>query len=185
MHRHDQAGHALEQLADAVDRLAQVQTISSLVTEPWLAVSAACVKPADQMMLRRRLSPSCLRGWLKPSFRPKAIAATSVKIGLASLVYVFDHGVREIPKRLANAYHDHHDLSVATMHVHLDHDNCLELAVLRGDSTAVREFSRWVIAERGVRHGHVTFIPVEIEETVHAHGDAGHSHRHSHVNPKG
>lgn len=104
---------------------------------------------------------------------------------VASLVYVFDHGVREIPKRLANAYHDHHDLSVATMHVHLDHDNCLELAVLRGDSTAVREFSRWVIAERGVRHGHVTFIPVEIEETVHAHGDAGHSHRHSHVNPKG
>jgi CopG family nickel-responsive transcriptional regulator len=104
---------------------------------------------------------------------------------VASLVYVFDHGVREIPKRLANAYHDHHDLSVATMHVHLDHDNCLELAVLRGDSVAVREFSRSVIAERGVRHGHVTFIPVEIEETAHAHGDAGHAHRHSHVYPKG
>jgi CopG family nickel-responsive transcriptional regulator len=104
---------------------------------------------------------------------------------VASLLYVFDHGVREIPKRLANAYHDHHDLSVATMHVHLDHHNCLEVAVLRGDNVAVREFSRSVIAERGVRHGHVTFIPVEIEETAHAHGDNGHAHRHSHVYPKG
>jgi CopG family nickel-responsive transcriptional regulator len=111
-------------------------------------------------------------------------AATSGQC-VASLLYVFDHSVREIPKRLANAYHDHHDLSVATMHVHLDHQNCLEVAVLRGDNVAVRDFSRSVIAERGVRHGHVTFIPVDIEETAHAHGDAGHAHRHSHVYPKG
>ena len=104
---------------------------------------------------------------------------------VASLLYVFDHGVREIPKRLARAYHDHHDLSVATMHVHLDHDNCLEVAVLRGDSAAIRDFSRLVIAERGVRHGHVTYVPVEIEETDHAHGHAGHAHRHAHVYPKG
>lgn len=104
---------------------------------------------------------------------------------VASLLYVFDHNVREIPKRLANAYHDHHDLSVATMHVHLDHNNCLEVAILRGDNVAVREFSRSVIAERGVRHGHVTLIPVEIEETEHAHGDTGHPHLHSHVYPRG
>ncbi|HEX4508381.1 MAG TPA: nickel-responsive transcriptional regulator NikR [Alphaproteobacteria bacterium] len=104
---------------------------------------------------------------------------------VASLLYVYDHGVREIPKKLAHAYHDHHDLSVATMHVHLDHDNCLEVAVLRGDSVVIRDFSRSVIAERGVRHGHVTFIPVEIEESAHAHGAAGHAHRHSHVYPKG
>ena len=104
---------------------------------------------------------------------------------VASLLYVFDHSVREIPKRLAHTYHDHHDLSVATMHVHLDHDNCLEVAVLRGDSAAIRDFSRSVIAERGVRHGHVTYIPVEIEESAHSHGVAGPAHRHPHIYPKG
>jgi len=28
--------------------------------------------------------------------------------------------------------HHHHDLQVATLHVHLDHSSCLEVAVLRG-----------------------------------------------------
>jgi CopG family nickel-responsive transcriptional regulator len=104
---------------------------------------------------------------------------------LASLLYVFDHGVREIPKRLTQAYHAHHELSVATLHVHLDHDNCLEVAVLRGDSAAVRDFARGVIAERGVRHGQVTFIPVDIEEAGHRHGNAEPALPHTHVYPKG
>ena len=104
---------------------------------------------------------------------------------LASLVYVFDHSVREIPKRLSHAYHQHHDLSVATMHVHLDHEYCLEVAVLRGDGAAVKDFAQSVIAERGVQHGHVNFVPVVIEEAHHRHNDTGPASRHTHVNPKG
>ena len=104
---------------------------------------------------------------------------------LAALVYVFDHSVREIPKRLSQTYHDHHDLSVATMHVHLDHENCLEVAILRGESSAVKDFSRSVIAERGIQHGQVNFIPVEIEVADHPHTGNGKAEPHGHVHPKG
>jgi CopG family nickel-responsive transcriptional regulator len=104
---------------------------------------------------------------------------------LATLVYVFDHGVREIPKRLSQTYHQHHDLSVATMHVHLDHDNCLEVAVLRGDAAAVKSFSQSVIAERGIQHGQVNFVPVEIEEALHPHSESNLARSHTHVYPKG
>src|ERR1700743_946706 len=69
---------------------------------------------------------------------------------VATLSYVFNHHTRDLAKRLTGSHHAHHELQVATMHVHLDHHNCLELAVLRGDATAVREFSAAVIAERGV-----------------------------------
>jgi CopG family nickel-responsive transcriptional regulator len=69
---------------------------------------------------------------------------------VATLSYVFDHHTRELAKRLTDTHHAHHELQVATMHVHLDHQSCLELAVLRGDASAVREFSKAVIAERGV-----------------------------------
>jgi CopG family transcriptional regulator, nickel-responsive regulator len=103
---------------------------------------------------------------------------------LATLAYVFDHKTREIPKRLARSYHQHHDLSVATMHVHLDHDNCLEIAVLRGETTAVRQFSQSIIAERGVRHGRVTFVPVDVVEAEHSHHN-GDATPHTHVHPKG
>src|SRR5437762_11367051 len=44
----------------------------------------------------------------------------SPQSGVAALVYVYDHQERELAKRLTRSFHEHHDLSVATMHVHLD-----------------------------------------------------------------
>ena len=95
---------------------------------------------------------------------------------------MFDHHVRELPKRLTDAQHAHHDLHVATMHVHLDHDSCLEVAVLRGEADAVRAFAGAVIAERGVTYGQVNFVPVAIDTAAHRHGGA--AHRHAHTHPK-
>ena len=105
---------------------------------------------------------------------------------MATLSYVFNHHTRELSKRLTQAHHGHHDLQIATMHVHLDHDNCLEVAILQGDAPAVREFSKTVIAERGVKHGQVSIIPVVIEAEAHAHGAKGHHRRdpHLHAHPK-
>jgi CopG family nickel-responsive transcriptional regulator len=99
---------------------------------------------------------------------------------VANLAYVFDRKTRELPKRLANAYQDHHDLSVATMRVALDHDSCMEVSVLRGPTKQVEEFAENVIAERGVRHGRLTVIPAAIETGRHAHGTGG-AHAHEHI----
>ena len=100
--------------------------------------------------------------------------------GVAALVYVYDHQERELAKRLTAASHDHHDLSLATMHVHLDHDSCLEVAVLRGALRDIRHFAQHVVSERGVRHGRLVIVPVEFENLRHAHG-AEPSRRHLHV----
>ena len=102
---------------------------------------------------------------------------------VATLSYVFNHHTRELAKRLTEAHHGHHDLAVSTLHVHLDHENCLEVAVLKGPMTAVREFAKAVIAERGVTHGAVNFVPVAPDTSAHAHGDRHHHHDHAH--PKG
>ena len=102
----------------------------------------------------------------------------------ATLSYVFNHQTRELPKRLTGAHHDHHHLHVATMHVHLDHENCLEVAVLRGKAGAVRDFANGVIAERGVTHGQVSFIPVTLDAQAHRHGGDNHAGNHLHAHPK-
>lgn len=78
---------------------------------------------------------------------------------VAALVYVYDHNARDLPKRLTQGFHDHHDLSQATLHVHLDPHNCLEVTVLKGRGSEVQAFADHVIAERGVRHGHVVYLP--------------------------
>ena len=78
---------------------------------------------------------------------------------VAALVYVYDHARRDLPNRLANEFHDHHDLAVSTLHVHLDSQSCLEVAVLKGPSGAVRHMADHVTAERGVKHGQLVLLP--------------------------
>jgi CopG family nickel-responsive transcriptional regulator len=62
---------------------------------------------------------------------------------IATLSYLYNHATRDTrPRpRLAHAHHDHHDPSVASLHVHLDHDACLEVSVLRGASGTVEDFA--------------------------------------------
>ncbi|MEG5262836.1 nickel-responsive transcriptional regulator NikR [Pseudomonas sp. JDS28PS106] len=86
---------------------------------------------------------------------------------VATLTYVYDHHTRELSKRLNNTFHAHHNLTMSTLHVHLDHGNCLEVSVLKGPTGRVSELARHITAERGVRHGHVQIIPVEKGEHRH------------------
>jgi CopG family nickel-responsive transcriptional regulator len=99
---------------------------------------------------------------------------------LAAVVYVYDQGTRELPKRLAHSYQENHDLSAGTLRLPLDHDTCLEVAVLKGNTAEVGRFAERIVAERGVRHGRVIIIPAAIERERHAHGE-GRPHVHQHI----
>jgi CopG family transcriptional regulator, nickel-responsive regulator len=96
---------------------------------------------------------------------------------VAALVYVYDHAARELSRRLIESYHGHHDLSLATLHVHLDDDNCMEVTALRGSSAEVQHLADHIIAERGVKYGRVVMIPAEAPAKAGA-GKRG-RHRHS------
>ena len=98
---------------------------------------------------------------------------------VATLSYVFDHAPRNLAGRLTSIQHDHHDLSVASMHVHLDHASCLEISVLRGPSGAIRGLANALSTERGVRHAQLHVIPVRVSTERHDHGSR--SARHDHI----
>jgi CopG family nickel-responsive transcriptional regulator len=105
---------------------------------------------------------------------------------VATLSYVYDHAARELPKRLTQDFHANHGLAQATLHVHLDHDSCLEVTVLKGRSAEVKAFADHVIAERGVRHGHIAYMPADVSADRHDHdGDGHHGHAHEPAARKG
>ena len=114
-------------------------------------------------------------------------AASTLSPGpcVAAFTYVYDHHQRDLSARLTRDYHDHHEISVATLHVHLDHDNCLEVSVLRGDGVAIQEFAQGVSSERGVRYGRLNLVPVDIVEQAHGHSHDHDGEPHLHVHPKG
>lgn len=94
---------------------------------------------------------------------------------VANLSYVYNHHERELSERLTSIQHAHHDLTVSTMHAHLDHEQCLETVMLQGPVSQVRELADLIIAERGVRHGQLNLISVDFSQP-HTHG--GSTHRH-------
>lgn len=121
-----------------------------------------------------------IRDLARAGMREAAAAAPDKQSDcVAALIYVYDHEARQLSKRLTSSFHDHHDLSLATLHVHLDHDSCMEVNVLRGAASAVSHLADHVIAERGVRHGRLVTIPVRMESEKHGHSH-GHAHHHPH-----
>jgi CopG family nickel-responsive transcriptional regulator len=90
------------------------------------------------------------------------------------LTYVYDHSAYELPRRLVQDQHAHHDVSLATLHVHLDHENCLEAVILRGPTEHVTGFAQATIARRGIRHGQLWLVPVDVQVASHAHEDHAH-----------
>jgi CopG family nickel-responsive transcriptional regulator len=94
---------------------------------------------------------------------------------VANLSYVYNHHERDLTDRLTSLQHDHHDLTISTMHAHLDHDHCIESVMLKGRSRDVRRFADAISAERGVRHGQLNLVTVEVATPSR--------HVHSHLTP--
>jgi CopG family nickel-responsive transcriptional regulator len=73
-----------------------------------------------------------------------------------TITLVYDHHRPHVQEVLTAIQHGHHRMIVSTLHVHLDHDHCLEVLVLRGRGGAVRRIADELIATRGVKHGKLT-----------------------------
>ena len=73
-----------------------------------------------------------------------------------TITLVYDHHRPHVQDALTNLQHKYLDTIISTLHVHLDHDNCLEVLVIRGNSSAVRSVAEHLIAIRGVKHGKLT-----------------------------
>lgn len=75
-------------------------------------------------------------------------------VGTVTLVY--DHHQRLLSDRLTAVQHESYDAMLSTLHVHLDHANCLEVVVVRGRAGQVRRIADTLTSMKGVTHGRLT-----------------------------
>ncbi len=73
-----------------------------------------------------------------------------------TITLVYDHHKPHVQATLTDIQHDHHEVIVSTLHVHLDHDNCLEVLVVRGRAGVIKRIADELIAAKGVKHGKLT-----------------------------
>ncbi len=75
----------------------------------------------------------------------------AVAVGTVTLVY--DHHSSDLTERLTEHQHSHHETILSTLHIHLDHHNCLEVIVLKGRAAEIRLLADALIGTKGVKHG--------------------------------
>ena len=100
---------------------------------------------------------------------------------VATVTYVYDHHRRDLLDRLAHLLHSHLARVVSTLHVHLDHQHCLEVTVLQGPAGEVRRIAEAIVSTKGVLRGSVSATVDRglLAERHDAHGspiDRPHSH---------
>jgi CopG family nickel-responsive transcriptional regulator len=70
-----------------------------------------------------------------------------------AITFVYDHHKRDLVNRVIDIQHDFQNIIVSSQHIHLDHDNCLEIVALRGNAREVEKAADMLQSVRGVRYG--------------------------------
>lgn len=75
------------------------------------------------------------------------------KDAAATLTLVYNHHRTQLSDQLLELQHRHTDVVIASSHVHLDHNNCMEVIFLRGQARALREVANQLSGLKGIRKG--------------------------------
>ena len=106
---------------------------------------------------------------------------------LGSLSLVYDHHATDLTERMTQIQHRHHDLVVSVLHVHVSHDDCMEVIALRGLAREVRSLADSLLSLKGVKHGKL-FITLPsgmiTGSAAPAKKSRGHAHSHPHTHEK-
>ena len=76
---------------------------------------------------------------------------STITIGILGLT--FDHEARELTEKLTKIQHQYINAIVSSTHIHLDHHNCLEVILLKGESGLIKKISDELISTRSVKYG--------------------------------
>lgn len=75
---------------------------------------------------------------------------------VGTITYVYDHHVRDLSGKLTDIQHAFSAQILSGMHVHLDHDHCLEVLVVKGKGTDIKKVADALVSVKGVKHGKLT-----------------------------
>ena len=101
---------------------------------------------------------------------------------LGSLTLVYDHHAHDLTERMAELQHDHNELVVSVLHVHVSHEDCMEVIMLRGQYFEVKSLTDSLLSLKGIKHGKlfVTVPASTIAKNAKSNGKPKHDHKHKH-----
>jgi CopG family nickel-responsive transcriptional regulator len=107
----------------------------------------------DRLIARKSYTnrSEALRDLIRDSLVGQEWGENRETIGTITIVY--NHHIPDLTEKLTAIQHRHQDLVLSALHVHLDHDHCLEVLVVRGRGREIRKVADVLIGTKGVKHG--------------------------------
>ena len=109
----------------------------------------------DAFVARRGLAKNrseVVRDLVRDALVNDAIELPGTEV-MGTLTIVFNHHASDVQEKLHHIQHARFGHIVSTTHVHLDEDNCLEVIILRGEATDVRDIADVILGTKGVKNG--------------------------------
>ena len=114
----------------------------------------------DELSARRGLAPNrseAVRDLIREKLVEEALGEPDSEVA-GSVTMVYDHHQPGLTQRLDEVQHEHLDVVVSKMHVHLSHGLCLETIAVRGTSDEVHALADQLLGVKGVRHGKLVCV---------------------------
>jgi CopG family nickel-responsive transcriptional regulator len=154
--------------------------VTSELSRFGVAMDRKLLERFDDLVRERGSTRSAVLSDLARSEVVRSLLIDAVD-AVGTLTLIYDHHVRDVAERLTEMQHALGQQVHSTMHVHLDHDRCLEVIVLRGRSDTLGEISERMIATPGVLHGRLELFTDLRAAPAHAPSSPKHGQRHSHA----
>ncbi len=121
-----------------------------------VAVDEELLKKFDMLTVERGYAnrSEALRDLMRDALVQQQWQKDEEVVGVVTLLY--DHHTRNLEAQLTDVQHEYHGQILSTMHIHLDHDNCLEVIAVHGTGRQIEELATKLIGMKGVRHGKLT-----------------------------
>ncbi len=94
-----------------------------------------------------------IRDLIREALIGQKIETESQIEALGSLTLVYDHHARNLTKEMGDLQHRHHEIILSVMHLHVSHDDCLEIIALRGFVAQITELADSLLALKGIKNG--------------------------------
>ncbi len=100
-----------------------------------------------------------IRDFIRGALIEENLKEDNFAFGTITLVY--DHHQRELSERITDIEHGYLDNIISTMHIHIDHNHCLEVIAVKGKVKEIKELADKLLTLKGVKHGKLVFTGIE------------------------
>lgn len=88
--------------------------------------------------------------------KEKVEIKNAVVYGVVSFIY--NHHQRELEDKITSYQHENYKSIISTTHIHIDHENCLEVIIMKDKAKRIKTIAEEIFALKGVKSGKVSFV---------------------------